>query len=97
MVEAKKCSRCGAMYISNGEVCGKCEKKDGADLYKLKGYMSNVYGEISQNELAAATGILNKNLNRFLGYDEFKGIQITKNVSDNSEINGVNGIELELI
>ena len=32
MVEAKKCARCGTMYIAEAEVCGRCQKKDGVDL-----------------------------------------------------------------
>lgn len=74
MIEAKKCLRCGSMYISDSDVCGACQKKDGADLYKLKGFLAKGYGEVTQGELAVATGISNKNLARFLGYDEFKGV-----------------------
>lgn len=40
MVEAKKCMRCGCMYIAETEVCSKCLEKDGADLYKLKGFLN---------------------------------------------------------
>ena len=76
MVEAKKCQRCGCMYISENDVCEKCQKKDGADLYRLKGFFATqeMGGEISQGEIAIATGISSKNLSRFLGSDEFKGI-----------------------
>ena len=86
MVEAKKCQRCGCMYISENEVCEKCQKKDGADLYRLKGFFATqeLGGEISQGEIAIATGISTKNLSRFLGSEEFKGIfdgvQNTSNV-----------------
>lgn len=79
MVEAKKCVRCGCMYISDAEVCGKCQTKDGADIYKLRGFLEQGYGEeLTQGEISVATGITNKNLVRFLGYDEFKGIGIIK-------------------
>ena len=74
MVEAKKCVRCGCMYISDTEVCGKCEKKDGADIFKLRGLEE----ELTQGEIAVATGISSKNLSRFLGYDEFKGLCTSK-------------------
>lgn len=80
MLEAKKCMRCGCMYISEDEVCGGCQKKDGADLHKLKGFLEKGYGEVTQGELAIATGISNKNLSRFLGYDEFKGVCINENI-----------------
>lgn len=75
MVEARKCARCGCMYIAGTEVCGKCQSKDGADLHKLKGFIeSQGYGELTQGQLAIATGITNKNLSRFLRNDEFKGV-----------------------
>lgn len=97
MLEARKCARCGSMYISETEVCGRCQKKDGADLYKLKGFLEKGYGEVTQVGLAEATGISNKNLSRFLQYDEFKGVCIEENAVAASgeigeEING--GIEL---
>ena len=78
MIEARKCARCGTMYVSDTEVCQNCQRKDGADLYKLKGFLSQNYGEITQGELAVATGISNKNLTRFLGYDEFKGVCVNE-------------------
>ncbi len=75
MIEAKKCVRCGCMYIADTEVCSKCQTKDGADLHRLKGFIQNPeYEKMTQGELAIATGITNKNLGRFLGYDEFKGL-----------------------
>lgn len=75
MIQARKCARCGAMYIAETEVCSKCQIKDGADLYKLKGFLEGGLNEpITQGELSIATGISNRNLARFLGYDEFKGI-----------------------
>ena len=75
MIEAKKCLRCGCMYIADTEVCNKCQKKDGADLYRLKGFLEN-----GTCELAIATGITNKNLTRFLGYEEFKGVCAEQNI-----------------
>ena len=79
MVEAKKCVRCGCMYIADTEVCSKCQTKDGADLYRLKGVIENQgYEGMTQGELSVATGITNKNLARFLGYDEFKGVCVPK-------------------
>ena len=87
MIEARKCARCGAMYISDTEVCGKCEQKDGADLNKLKGFLEIELGTVwSETDIAQATGIAPKNLSRFLNNDEFKGIQI-----GNNEIIAVSG------
>jgi len=97
MVEAKKCVRCGCMYIAETEVCGKCQKRDGADMYKLRDFLNEGYEEeITQTELSVATGISNKNLSRFLGYDEFKGICIEeKNIkasNKDEEIGEVIGV-----
>ena len=79
MVEARKCARCGCMYISDSEVCGKCETKDGADLYKLKGFfLENGCTNLTQGELAIQTGISDKNLSRFLSHDEFKGMFVNE-------------------
>lgn len=79
MIEARKCVRCGCMYISESEVCGKCEKKDGADLHKLKGFfLENGCTKLTQRELAIETGISDRNLARFLGYDEFKGMVVNE-------------------
>ena len=73
MIEARKCARCGCMYIAETEVCSACQQKDGADLYRLKGFLSEGSGEpITQGELSIATGISNRNLARFLQNDELK-------------------------
>lgn len=99
MVEAKKCARCGCMYIAENEVCGKCQEKDGADLYRLKGFFEKEVGGMTQNELSIATGISRKNLSRFLSYDEFKGICINEEAGEiegigiGGEIQEGNGIE----
>lgn len=75
MVEARKCVRCGSMYIAETEVCSNCQQKDGAELYRLKGFLKEGSGDpITQGELSIATGISNKNLARFLQTDELKGI-----------------------
>lgn len=96
MIEARKCVRCGAMYISENEVCVKCQKRDGADLYKLKDYIENVYGDVTQKELAVATGISDKNLERFLGYEEFKDVCIKEEISADI-LNKENGANEELV
>lgn len=94
MIEARKCVRCGSLYIADTEVCSRCQKKDGADLYKLKGFIENQGNdEITQGELSVATGISNKNLARFLAYDEFKGICVEqKSVAASSQEQSINGI-----
>ena len=96
MVEARKCVRCGCMYISETEVCGKCQRKDGSDIYRLKGFFENQNMEegMTQGELSIATGITNKNLSRFLGYEEFKGFV---SIPASGEIEGQGGEIPELV
>ena len=94
MIEARKCARCGSLYISDTIVCNACQTKDGADLYKLKGFIENQgNNEITQGELSIATGISNKNLSRFLNYDEFKGVCVEqKSIAASGKAQQMNGI-----
>ena len=81
-MELKRCARCGKFYSSDVEVCQECEKKDFADLSKLKGFFADYYvSGVSRNEISAQTGISARNLNRYLGYEEFSGIYITEDAS----------------
>ena len=81
-MELKRCARCGKFYASDVEVCQECEKKDIADLSKLKGFFSDNYVTgVTKNEISAHTGISARNLNRYLGYEEFSGIYITEDAS----------------
>ena len=74
-MELKRCVRCGKFYASEVEVCKECEKKDFADLSKLKGFFADNYvNGVSKVEISAYTGISARNLNRYLGYEEFSGI-----------------------
>lgn len=76
-MELKKCARCGKFYASDVEVCQDCEKKDLADLSKLKGFFADNYVVgVSKNEISSTTGISTRNLNRYLGYQEFSGIYV---------------------
>lgn len=84
-MELKRCARCGRFYTSDVDVCQVCEKKDMADLSKLKGFFADNYVTgISKNEISVFTGISPRNLNRYLGYDEFSGIYIS-DTSDEKE------------
>lgn len=86
-MELKRCARCGKFYASDVDVCHECEKKDLADLSKLKGFFASDYvGGVSKTEISASTGISARNLNRYLGYAEFSDIYIPE---DNAS-NGIN-------
>lgn len=76
-MELKRCVRCGKFYATDVEVCHECEKKDVADLSKLKMFFAEGYSQgITRGEISASTGISAKNLNRYLSYEEFSGIFI---------------------
>lgn len=87
-MELKRCARCGKFYASDVDVCQVCEKKDLADLSKLKGFFAENYvNGVSKVEISASTGISARNLNRYLSYDEFSGIYISDNVNGGIENN----------
>ena len=67
-----RCSRCGSFYVSNGNVCPKCSQKDGFEFSTFKQYVTENGFEQSLDIISTETGIAVKNLNRFLGYDDFK-------------------------
>lgn len=81
-MELKRCARCGKFYASDVEVCQECAKKDSTDLSKLKGFFAEVTsGGITKNDIISSTGISARNLNRYLGYEEFSGIYIQDNAN----------------
>ncbi|MCI8700252.1 MAG: hypothetical protein HFJ47_02795 [Clostridia bacterium] len=67
-MDFNKCSRCGAFYVSGGNVCPKCSPKDALELSTLKNYIEE-NGFSSIDVVSAGTGISTKNLNRFLNVD----------------------------
>ena len=86
-MELKKCARCGKFYASNADVCHECERKDNADLNKLKVFFEEEYlSGTTKSQISASTGISARNLNRYLSYEEFSGIYIPETAD------GVNGI-----
>ena len=61
-MEIKKCARCGNFFTSEYEVCQNCEKKDNADVNKLKGYLMEGLSKVpTKADLAYTTGITMKN------------------------------------
>ncbi len=71
-MEFKKCARCGCFFVSNSEVCCKCEAKDSADIIKLNSFIDNSIDITSINELSSSTGISLSNINRFIEDKKFK-------------------------
>ena len=74
-MEFNRCSRCGSFYVSNGNVCPRCSKKDGVEFSTFKEYVAeNGFGQ-SLDTISGETGITVKNLNRYLGYEEIQNLQ----------------------
>ena len=92
-MEFNRCSRCGNFYVSEGNVCPKCSAKDGFEFSTFVSYVQQNGLENSLDTISGETGISVKNLNRFLGYDEFKSNYKSeiKNIGKSGN-NGINGI-----
>lgn len=75
-MEFKKCERCGCFFTSNDNVCYNCLTKDRFEMSKFKTFIeeNNINQINSLNDLSIQTGISSKNLNRFLGYEDFNDI-----------------------
>ena len=70
-MEFNKCSRCGSFYISNNNVCPKCQTKDTLEFETFKTYIQKNGLTENLETISGETGITIKNLNRFLNYSEF--------------------------
>ena len=71
-MELNKCSRCGSFYVSNNCVCPKCMGKENLEINTFKNYIEENGIGNSLDLMASETGISQKNLNRFLSFDDFK-------------------------
>lgn len=91
-MEFNRCSRCGSFYLSQGNVCPKCSTKDGFEFSNFKSYIEENGFENSLETISGEIGISVKNLNRFIGYQEFKNLK--KEIGNPNKIgnNGNNGI-----
>ena len=92
-MNCKKCKRCGCFFVSDNEVCSKCEPKDNMELAKLRNYLSS-NTVVSLEELSNNVGIAPANLNRFITSEEFTGVY--KQLSKNSSDDGFNNISVSL-
>lgn len=73
-MEFKKCGRCGCFYLSDKTVCENCAPKDSFELSKLRNYFDADNYSDSIDHISVDTGISVKNLNRYLGNEEFSNI-----------------------
>ena len=74
-MDLNRCSRCGNFYVSNENVCPNCSMKDEVEFSTFKSYVQENGFNNSLNTISSQTGISVKNLNRFLGYEEFQNFQ----------------------
>ena len=81
-MELNKCKRCGAFFVSDGNVCPNGEPKDTAEIFKLKNYLAENNYDGSIESLSCATGISVRNLGRFLENKEISKLENfnTKNI-----------------
>ncbi len=79
-MDFNKCSRCGNFFITNDDVCPKCKTKDTLEFENFKTYIKENGVNHNLDILSNATGISEKNLNRFLNYAGYN------NLSNKSEL-----------
>ena len=84
-MDLNKCSRCGSFHTNPGDVCPKCASKVSLELSTFKSYIEE-NGISSIDTIATQTGIAQKNVNRFLGY---QGIEISDEHVQNLTSSGV--------
>lgn len=71
-MEFNKCSRCGNFYIAQGNVCPKCNAKDHLEFSTFKDYVQENGLTENLDTISGEIGISVKNLNRFMGYEDFQ-------------------------
>lgn len=76
-MDLNKCSRCGAFHTNSGDVCPKCASKDSLELSTFKSYVEE-NGFSSIDIVAAQTGITQKNITRFAGYQGIESVGTEK-------------------
>lgn len=90
-MNCKKCKRCGCFFVSDSEICSKCEPKDNFEIAKLRNYLSSNEAN-SFDELSYTVGIAPANLSRHISSDEF--INVYNKLNQNTSNEGFNGISL---
>lgn len=80
-MEFSKCNRCGSFYVANGAVCPKCSTKDHLEFTTFKEYITENGLTENLDTISGQTGISVKNLNRFLGYEGFRGSDKLGNIN----------------
>lgn len=69
-MDFNRCSRCGSFFVSNNDVCPKCQSKDSLEFETFKNYIAQNGVNQNLDVLSSETGISVKNINRFLNYTD---------------------------
>ena len=78
-MEFKKCSRCGNFYVTEDDVCPNCKTKDALEFESFKSYVEKNGVQGNLYYMSNATGIAEKNVNRFMNYEGLTFKQSNKN------------------
>ena len=81
-----KCERCGCFFVTDQNVCPKCEPKENFEMQQLKNYLST-HTTSTVEDISTNTGISERNLDRFLKQDEFTQLMQTANLNNNIKMN----------
>lgn len=81
-MEFKKCERCGCFFTTSDNVCQNCMPRENFELSKLRNYFDENSNSNSIQDISVNTGISVKNLNRYLGENEFSKISNQFNLNE---------------
>ncbi len=81
-----KCERCGCFFVTDQNVCPKCEPKENFEMQQLKNYLST-HTTSTVEDISTNTGISERNLDRFLKQDEFTQLMQSANLNNNIKMN----------
>lgn len=81
-----KCERCGCFFVTDQNVCPKCEPKENFEMQQLKNYLST-HTTSTVEDISTNTGISERNLDRFLKQDEFAQLMQSSNLNNNIKMN----------
>ena len=81
-----KCERCGCFFVTDQNICPKCEPKENFEMQQLKNYLST-HTTSTVEDISTNTGISERNLDRFLKQDEFTQLMQSANLNNNIKMN----------
>jgi len=73
-MEFNRCSRCGNFYAAHGHVCSACSGRDNLEFTTFKEYIEENGMPENLETISTEIGVTVKNLNRFMGYEDFRSL-----------------------